>query len=1128
MSGFSRQICRQLFRALIFLLTGALQVTAASAQQEQEVRLKNPLSKAVLREPLVIPVKEPGVTLVDSATGKSVLTQVDEQVSGQYELVTLVDLDSQSQRVFRLAPTTNPSSEPERLKMEMQGQDRCIVTTEDFTFQVELIRDPRKDFDGLLRVQLTDFKASDTHRPAPAIQLIRNISSVLFHGPPQFIIRSGPVRAQLIIQGQGQLRQGSSAIVLGEHRLVLTVYQGVSGLEIEDFFTPESPAQVGVGSAGTFVLRTQNNQQWKVYTPRYPKNDQPNPPTPWHEVVFGSEKELKDQIGKDWVYATSDKQGMVIVHDARSTMAQKLGEGGSGRSEVRYRLSNFDVRSNYIRPDFYHITGQPDEVLSMRQRVRFFDHPLNDTSQVEHEHQVWQTTFLVQRLAEPFRFEGPVAILPEDAQSLQSLLREKDVAILAGNAMSPANLKALEQLAKQWQVPLLRAGGLFTTFLNTHYSRNDTRDLVLILVGSPDENIIVHDNASRHALVDSYFPGKGKGRISLIDNFLGHGRQAIYAGGFDEAGTAAAIEYLKTSFSPPAMQGLQIRTMPMELRARPWMTRSQPVQPIELAAVRNETEIAHVLLHAPQDITRFRATANLRGPGGEVIEGKLHYIPWSIPAVALDGRLVTEGYQSIHPLGSPLPQSTPHPGSTAEEGEWLPFQSPDMNHDALWPGVLETLPAGRLVSLWVVYEIPASARAGAYAGQIELSWQGGKHTIPVKLDVADITLPEAWAMDYMPLYDLYSYHATANMLSLYLGVEKDSDDYWQVIEKFGRMLQGAGVTVAQLSRFDITLDLQTPGQAKIDASKASRTVQAYRDGGYTGRFIMSFPPSYWRKMQADAAKHTGMNEEQARTWFISSIEAWIDSQNLGKLIIRVADEPGDLAQWASWAQEIRSPKLLTTVCHNKTDLESMSKIVGHIDIWCPLWNKAITSWNGRLVAHDSPAIFSQAFFDQRRKAGDTIWNYTCATPYMSLTRLPTEMRFYLWDSYAKGFDGAVYYGGGYWSHMWGRFTLPGVRGHTQHRNEFAYNVYARTGWPGGTSIMYPDATRKEIIASQRWELLRQGQEDVKLFKLFKDKFGEDALREILSPVVAPQPHSDVKPEVLTQTRLKVIQKLAGQ
>ena len=50
-------------------------------------------------------------------------------------------------------------------------------------------------------------------------------------------------------------------------------------------------------------------------------------------------------------------------------------------------------------------------------------------------------------------------------------------------------------------------------------------------------------------------------------------------------------------------------------------------------------------------------------------------------------------------------------------------------------------------------------------------------------------------------------------------------------------------------------------------------------------------------------------------------------------------------------------------------------------------------------------------------AGEKVWNYTCkgGAPYADLRESPAQIRYYLWDSYRKGCDGAVYYGGGNWA-----------------------------------------------------------------------------------------------------------------
>ena len=223
-------------------------------------------------------------------------------------------------------------------------------------------------------------------------------------------------------------------------------------------------------------------------------------------------------------------------------------------------------------------------------------------------------------------------------------------------------------------MPLLGACDL-DTFLNREYSRYDCNDLVLVLVGSPSENRIVYANNTRHALADAYYPGTGKGRIAVIDDFLGTGRPVIYAGGEDARGARLALRQLGERFAPPRIEAPQFRPMPAALRARPWMRRARDGA-IALQSARRATAAAHLLVWTPEALREVRVETRLRHDAGSVLTGTVAHIAWSYAAIGPGGEVYPEGHEPIHPDGHPLPRATPFPGTVRAAGAPAPTAMP--------------------------------------------------------------------------------------------------------------------------------------------------------------------------------------------------------------------------------------------------------------------------------------------------------------------------------------------------------------------------------------------------------------------------------------------------------------------
>ncbi|NLF21985.1 MAG: hypothetical protein GX590_02395 [Lentisphaerae bacterium] len=1084
----------------------------------QETIALNPLDFAVREAARVALSQTAPTVLADAATGEALPTQMDLQPGGGAEAITILDLAPGARRRLTFRPG-QPIVIQGATNALSAGAPGCRLTNDLIGCTVTLRAAGQARHQGLYQVWLTDF-AVEGGAVASGVQTLQNPQLASFEGLPAHRLWRGPLHTRLELAGPAQLWYGTHTNVPGNARLTLTLHAGSPVLDIETRFDPAGGGELYLCSAGQLAVNA-GGDIWQLRAPPWKGTD----PVTNH---FGVTNRNSDVMGTCWVAARGGRQAFSYVHDdLASTIASVPGAGGRPRSKAALRLSNFSAKSNYIRPDFFRVRPVPGEPVILRMRLTLYGQPPETDAFAARDYLRLQTAFTAPRLiAETPPFTGEVALAEADRERIARLLRERDIALVAGEALAPETLAEATRLADTWRVPLLGACDL-DTFLNREYSRYDCNDLVLVLVGSPSENRIVYANNTRHALADAYYPGTGKGRIAVIDDFLGTGRSVIYAGGEDARGTRLALRQLGERFAPPRIEAPQFRPMPPALRARPWMRRARGGA-TDLQSPRRATATAHLLVWLPETLEEVRVETRLRHDTGSVLTGSVAHIAWSYAAIGPGGEVYPEGHEPIHPDGHPLPHAMPFPGTIRAAGAPAPFTSHLANNDALWPGLPAHWPEGRMVSLWVTIDVPATAAPGRYAGAIEVAWRGGRHATPVQLEVESLVLPEGWQMDFNAMYSLHGYNE--DMLALYLDLPPhDEAAYLDAVADLGRLLWSHGVTVAQLPSYDLGAVLRPDGSVRLDTRRLDAIIGAYRRGGFDGLFMTSLVPSRWRAIEDLLGRHAAPGETRApRERLYALLNAWIDARGLKeRMIARVGDEPGDIPAWVELARPLKGSGFRLSVCHNRTAEEQMRLMVGTIDVWCPLWNGAITGWRGQLRPADDPACFNRRFFDERRAAGDTIWNYTCATPYASLTRVPTELFFYLWDSFAKGFDGAAYYGGGYWSHQWGGNVLPGVRGHLAHRDYHVFDVFTRSGWSGGTSLFYPDARNRRLLASQRWELLRQAQEDIKLFALYRQQHGETALRQRLSSVIAPRDHDNIAPAEFDAVRRAVRQALAA-
>jgi len=1084
--------------------------------------VKNPYNFSIEKVPVVIPVtstnEKTNFGLYQKKDRKFLLTQQDIVDGGKNEIVGLIDLNPGENRIIEVR-TIEKNQSPEiegDIKVSYDENKRIYTFVNGFyKFSLSFRKDGRKDWEDIYHVICSDFVYLGNNIET-GIKHISDPQLGVFKGQPEVLMRSGPLRLQLILKGKGELRSGTSR-VSGNIHFCITLYSKKPTFDTETIFIPEEESTLYLVAAGETLIIASDKERWNLSSISHQTGKDIS-------IIFGG-PEKNSVEGTKWVTAICGDKGFSYVHDdMNSNVSASKGEGGIERSKVVFRLSNFSEKSNYIRPDFFGIRTKKGEPLTLRMRITFYPVVGEEKKFGSNDYMIFQTDFLLPRIVKnTFNFSGDVALSNKDVEKVQQIITSKDVFILAGDKVEDSSLGILKELSAKWHIPLLTAADI-SDFLNNQYYKNDCKDTAIILVGSPEENLVVRAHNKKYGFVDAYFPGNDKGIISVLENFLETGRPLIYVGGESPCAAKKALEYLRNHFKPPMIRDLQVRIMPPEMRPRPWMKREK-INNVELMVCKGETQPLHLLLYSPGDIKNLEVMCDLKNSQKENIPYQVSYIPWSFAGVDKDGNIYPEGKQSTHFEGHPLPRATFLPGSVAKEGTDIPFITYIANHDAMWPGVPKMIPSGRMVSLWITLAIEKNVLPGFYEGAISIRWDRKEKKIPVKVEVVDITLPSHWKMDFFPMYSLDNYNE--NVFKLYLGIDKkDEETYLNAIKKLGHLLYSHGATVANVSPYDMKISFYPDGTIKVDPAELNQVINAYREGGFNGWFEMSVVPHYWEPMVEAISKFKNCSIEDARQIFFEKLKEWMRAMNIeGKMISRVSDEPGDADRWVEMASKLKNSGLLITVAHNQTKEEFVKKMIGTIDIWCPLWNRAITGWMGELLPDDEPSRFNRKFFHERKQKGEMIWNYTCATPYFSMTRLPTEIYFYFWDSYNKKFDGVVYYGGGYWCHMWGGDDLPGVKGHIAHRDYYVYNVYGRNkkfDWVAGTTMFYPDARIKEVISSQRFELVKQAQEDIKLFSLVRSNFGDEALDNLLSGCVSPRNHLDIPPEDFCRVREKVI------
>ena len=1075
------------------VLAGVAVLACLSAAGEHIIR--NPTALPVSGLPLAIADAEVrGPVLVKDAAGEIGFASQLDVFHGvgepRQELVLLADLDAGATVAIVVSPGlgvailggTAPSIQ-RRDDATVFGNGLIAFTMNERTFRHRDSEEDLRDF------YFSDFVFPD--KPETPVGLAgfghsgANRCLMLGHfvEAPEVQLLCGPVRATLVLRGKASIC-GFKEEVLGVAETRIHIYRGKRWVDLDLRFTP----------AG-HVMYEHREQRQKMYCISWAGLSLDSAAGPWDvssvdyrtgEPVWnriGVEEKSAETHGRSWVAARGPLSSLsYVIDDGRSTFNLALSkQTGSYRSSHRIRLWNFDLKRNYLLPTSFGTVMTPGTEQRVRTRLAFHPEAHDDVGFARRDYAVFTTPFAAERLVKNrSAYEGAVALSAADAARVAELARTHDLVFVGAGAA------AVAASAARLGAPVLADSAAVGTYFYTQFPKNADRGVVPILVGGPSENSIVAAHNARCGFVDAYWPGVGKGRITVVEDFVVSGRAAVFVGGIDPAGTAAAMGAVM-GLLPVAEDRVCVRVLSPWVCPRPWMRGRRGEELASLQACRGETEPLHLLAFFPRDVRNLSADIQW----AERVSGltaEVDHIAWSYDR---------------------------SPG-----GAWV---SPLPLHDAMRPGMPHEVSAGSQLSVWVTLETARDTPAGRHEGLVRLRWDGGRASVAFIVDVLDVQLPADFPLDFSPMYTPIGYNR--NLFELYLGWQPRSAAYYAQLTAFARQLSRHGATVASLANDTVELRAHADGTWELDAAPFFKEIEAYRRGGIP-KYEVSRAHHHWQTMVHGLARLHGVSVDEGWRLFGERFSKLLEQHGVaGQVYIRVGDEPREFSTWVEQAKRVKPLGMRLTVCHNRCALEQMQPAIGVIDTWCPNW-LFLGRRYGAERADDAVDVFSADFLRERRRAGDEIWSYNCAcgAPCAHFTALPTEIRFWWWDCYLRDLDGIRYYGSAVWSHQ--------LRGYRERETETADSF--RRG--ESTHLLYPDKANGRVLGSQRWELFLQAAEDTKLFALASAGLSKADLRALVSRHLAKQRErvlprevpfwwQDLEPELMAAIRHEVIERL---
>ncbi len=505
-------------------------------------------------------------------------------------------------------------------------------------------------------------------------------------------------------------------------------------------------------------------------------------------------------------------------------------------------------------------------------------------------------------------------------------------------------------------------------------------------------------------------------------------------------------------------------------------------QPITLHAARNEVVSAQFVVRAARDVDEFKCqTEPLAGPG----EAKM-----AAPRTRYVGYVPVKKNSDDSAI-RPAPADFPDPL----------LESPP------------PLKAGALQPVWVTIAVPKDAAPGDYAGKVSFTAGTASAELPIKLTVYSAVLGDErtlrvtnWTCFQPTMDKLYGFPCN-------LAEER----YWELLAAFAKnMAQHRQNAILTPVRDLVKVTAGADGKMVFDFARLDRWVTMFADAGVLA------PPrrgiiegGHLADGKYDQKDHTSLFwtvkdgkavQERISSWsdehkqylkaYLPALQSHLEAKGwLAMYRQHVFDEPtaANREQYRELAGIAReaAPKLKIMEANH------FSAFVGLIDAWVPQTDHMARKMD---------------FYDERRKAGDELWFYTCLNPrkphlnrFIDYPLLKTRLLH--WANFKYGVGGYLH---------WGWCTWPA----DPFRNVELDNLP-----PGDCHIVYPKPGG--VLDSIRHETMLEGIQDYELLAALAARDG-DVAKAICDSVLQDWTHYTLDVDAFRAARKKLLEALSSQ
>jgi hypothetical protein len=464
------------------------------------------------------------------------------------------------------------------------------------------------------------------------------------------------------------------------------------------------------------------------------------------------------------------------------------------------------------------------------------------------------------------------------------------------------------------------------------------------------------------------------------------------------------------------------------------------------------------------------------------------------------GQFVVRAAQSLKSVQVSLSPLRNDAGGTGVEARarfvgYVPVASntPDTPEDEFWcvapclvpdPLLLDdsvAVPAGENQPVWLTFFVPAEASPGVWAGVAEVTADGEKLEVPIRLTVHPVTLPaeqHLWVTNWMNLGN-YARH---------YGTEMFTPRFWEVVEAYAANVAAHRQNVIEVPQNLVHIYQEADGTLSCDFTDWDRWVNIFDRVGAAKRIeggsVARRGDGKWESTWFDwvefkvTSRATGervqLDAVAVIEKLLKAVAAHLKGRGLlDRYLLHVVDEPAPHTE----EDYKRKSSLVHEWVPNVRYIEAMScaDMRGYLDVWVPNINFFDEVWPGYLKL--------------REENDFELWFYTCMFPtgrypnrFLDFTLL--KARILHWINWRYRLPGYLHWGLNFWT-----------------EKPFEQDRIRENLPPGDCWIVYPGP--EGPLDSLRWEQMREGLQDYELLWLLAQKNPE--LADAICAQLVPDP-----------------------